>query len=31
MQSLPDGYRALVLGATGAIGGTMAAQLRADR
>ena len=30
MQSLPDGYRALVLGATGAIGGALAAQLRAD-
>ena len=30
MQSLPDGYRALVLGATGAIGGAMAAQLRTD-
>ena len=30
MQSLPPGYRALVLGATGAIGGALAAQLRAD-
>ena len=30
MQSLPDAYRALVLGASGAIGGAIAAQLRAD-
>lgn len=30
MQSLPTGYRALILGATGAIGGAMAAQLTAD-
>ena len=28
MQSLPAGYRALVLGASGAIGGALAAQLR---
>ena len=30
MQSLPAGYRALVLGASGAIGGALAAQLRDD-
>ena len=30
MQSLPAGYRALVLGASGAIGGALAAQLRGD-
>lgn len=30
MQSLPTGYRALILGATGAIGGAIAAQLQAD-
>ena len=30
MQSLPPGYRALILGATGAIGGAIAAQLQAD-
>ncbi len=30
MQSLPTGYRALVLGASGAIGGALVAQLRAD-
>ena len=30
MQSLPTGYRALVLGASGAIGGALAAQLRGD-
>lgn len=30
MQSLPDCYRALVLGATGAIGGALAERLRAD-
>ena len=30
MHSLPAGYRALVLGASGAIGGAMADQLRAD-
>ena len=30
MQSLPTGYRALVLGASGAIGGALAAQLRDD-
>lgn len=30
MRSLPTGYRALILGASGAIGGAMAAQLRAD-
>lgn len=30
MQSLPTGYRALILGATGAIGGALAAQLAAD-
>lgn len=30
MHSLPEGYRALVLGASGAIGGSMADQLRAD-
>ncbi len=30
MQSLPSGYRALVLGASGAIGSALVAQLRAD-
>ena len=30
MQSLPAGYRALVIGASGAIGAAIAAQLRAD-
>ena len=30
MQSLPPGYQALILGATGAIGGAIAAQLQAD-
>ncbi|MET1113531.1 MAG: SDR family NAD(P)-dependent oxidoreductase [Comamonas sp.] len=30
MQSLPDNYRALVLGASGAIGAAMARQLRTD-
>lgn len=30
MQSLPAGYRTLVLGASGAIGAALAAQLRAD-
>ena len=30
MQSLPTGYRALILGATGAIGGAIAAQLTTD-
>lgn len=30
MQSLPEGYRALVLGAAGAIGGALAERLRAD-
>lgn len=30
MQSLPPGYRALVLGASGAIGGALTAQLRDD-
>lgn len=30
MQSLPTGYQALILGATGAIGGAIAAQLSAD-
>jgi NAD(P)-dependent dehydrogenase (short-subunit alcohol dehydrogenase family) len=30
MQSLPTGYRAIVIGASGAIGGAMAAQLSAD-
>ena len=30
MQSLPTGYRALILGATGAIGGAIAAQLQSD-
>ena len=30
MQSLPEGYRALVIGASGAIGAAIAAQLRAD-
>ncbi len=30
MQSLPTGYQALILGATGAIGGAIAAQLQAD-
>lgn len=30
MQSLPPGYHALILGATGAIGGAIAAQLQAD-
>jgi uncharacterized protein YbjT (DUF2867 family) len=30
MQSLPTGYRALILGASGAIGSAMAAQLEAD-
>ncbi len=30
MTSLPDGYRALVVGATGAIGGALLQQLRAD-
>lgn len=30
MQSLPSGYRALVLGASGAIGSAVTAQLRAD-
>jgi NAD(P)-dependent dehydrogenase (short-subunit alcohol dehydrogenase family) len=30
MQSLPTGYQALILGATGAIGGALAAQLAAD-
>ena len=30
MQSLPLAYRALIIGASGAIGGAMAAQLRAD-
>lgn len=30
MQSLPTGYHALILGATGAIGGAIAAQLQAD-
>ena len=30
MQSLPPGYRALILGATGAIGGAIAVQLQAD-
>ena len=30
MQSLPSGYRALVIGASGAIGAAVAAELRAD-
>ena len=30
LQSLPQGYRALVIGATGAIGGALLAHLRAD-
>ncbi len=30
MQSLPSGYQALILGASGAIGGAIAAQLQAD-
>ena len=30
MHSLPTGYQALILGATGAIGGAIAAQLQAD-
>lgn len=30
MQSLPTGYRTLILGATGAIGGSLASQLAAD-
>lgn len=30
MQSLPTGYQALIMGATGAIGGAIAAQLSAD-
>jgi NAD(P)-dependent dehydrogenase (short-subunit alcohol dehydrogenase family) len=30
MQSFPDGFRALVLGASGAIGGALARQLEAD-
>ena len=30
MQSLPPGYHALILGASGAIGGAIAAQLQAD-
>ncbi|KQO19101.1 SDR family NAD(P)-dependent oxidoreductase [Acidovorax sp. Leaf78] len=30
LQSLPHGYRALVIGATGAIGGALLARLRAD-
>lgn len=30
MQSLPTGYRALILGASGAIGGAIVARLRAD-
>jgi hypothetical protein len=30
MQSLPTGYRALILGASGAIGAAMASQLEAD-
>ena len=30
MHSLPADYRALVLGASGAIGGALAAQLRGD-
>ena len=30
LQSLPQGYRALVIGATGAIGGAMLAHLQAD-
>lgn len=30
MQSLPDGYRALVIGASGAIGGALLQQLQAD-
>lgn len=30
MQSPPTGYRALILGASGAIGSAMAAQLEAD-
>ena len=30
MQSLPSGYRALVIGASGAIGAALAAELRAD-
>lgn len=30
MQSLPTGYQALILGATGAVGGAIAAQLSAD-
>lgn len=30
MQSLPQGYRALVIGASGAIGSAMVAQLRSD-
>ena len=30
MQSLPDGYRALVVGGSGAIGAAMVAQLQAD-
>ena len=30
MQSLPDGYRALVIGSTGAIGSALLAQLQAD-
>lgn len=30
MQSLPTGYQALILGASGAIGGSLAAQLAAD-
>ena len=30
MQSLPNGYRALILGATGALGTAFADQLRAD-
>lgn len=30
MKTLPEGYKALIIGATGAIGSAMAAQLRAD-
>ena len=30
LQSLPPGYRALVIGATGAIGGALLAHLQAD-
>lgn len=30
LQSLPDGWRALVIGASGAIGGALVAQLQAD-